>query len=205
MSAAPELLKNNKVPHQHSDAVRPDVHRFAEHHGANDGDELEMSSIYTQDTTDDPMASFVHDLPHDVDEDRPDVLEGTELGLQVQELNDRRAFTIPDSGYGTASKAATSTGYHQSTRLDADFDDLASVMTDNLPLDLPGVVGNAYVNEFVERILEATRQVPAQEIQRSELIRILPDLLRAFALRVSFTEGTAEGRAVGVFTRQNKE
>ena len=125
----------------------------------------------------------------------------------VNQLDDTRAFTNPDSGYGTASKAATSAGFQPSMKNDtsAELDDVASVLTDNLLLDVPDDVGSAYVKEFVERILQEARHVSDQEIRRSGLVRLLPDLLRAFALRLSFTERSAEGRAVGVFTRQNRE
>jgi hypothetical protein len=120
-------------------------------------------------------------------------------------IDDGRAFTVADSGYGTASKAGTTTAPHPLAREDTDFDDIASVITDNLSLDLPEDVGNVYVREFVERILDATSKLPIQEAQREQLVLMLPDLLRAFALRVSFAEKTAEGNEVGLFTRKNKE
>ncbi|KAK0644616.1 hypothetical protein B0T16DRAFT_392934 [Cercophora newfieldiana] len=120
-------------------------------------------------------------------------------------VDDGRASTNHDSGYGTGSKAGTTTDSHTPVRLDTDFDDIASVMTDNLPLGLSERAQNAYVSEFVHQILEAARRASYQDPQKSELIRMLPDLLRSFALRVAFAEATEEGRAVGIFTRQNKD
>ncbi|KAK5654050.1 hypothetical protein OQA88_7728 [Cercophora sp. LCS_1] len=78
-------------------------------------------------------------------------------------------------------------------------------MTENLPLNLPEGVEYIYIDQFVERILEAVQQPALQELQQSELIWMLPGLLRAFALRVAFSERTEEGRAAGVFTRRNKD
>jgi len=113
--------------------------------------------------------------------------------------------TIPDSGYGSASKAATLTFDQKTADHDTYFSDNASIITDNLSLDLPRGTGDAYVDAFVEHILEATKLLSVDEVFRSQLIEMLPDLLRSFALRVAFAEKVAEGRAVGVFTRQNRE
>lgn len=117
---------------------------------------------------------------------------------------DGPALTVPDSGYGTASKIATSAACPPAAQADVNLDDVASVITDNLSLGLPQDVGNTYVREFVEQILAAVRGLSTQEEQRTQLIQMLPDLLRAFALRVSFTEANAEGHAVGIFTRKNR-
>jgi len=114
------------------------------------------------------------------------------------------AITNPDSGYGTASRAGTTVNHHTSTQIDPDIDDAASVMTNNLPLDLAEGAEDAYVKEFVRQILEATNQASFQDVQRADLIRMLPELLRAFALRISFVEKTEAGRDVGIFTRQNR-
>jgi len=136
----------------------------------------------------------ISDAPHrgsDGEMGSPDVVKG-------------RAFTIPDSGYGTASKTGTLT-YQPLQDQDTEYSDIASVVTDNLSLDLSRETGNAYVDAFVDRILEATSQLSADEILQSQLIQKLPDLLRSFALRVAFAERMTDGRAVGVFTRQNRE
>ncbi|KAK1760035.1 hypothetical protein QBC47DRAFT_426841 [Echria macrotheca] len=120
------------------------------------------------------------------------------------EQEDGPALTVPDSGYGTASKIATSAACRPTAQADTNFDDVASVITDNLSLGLPQDVGNTYVREFVEQILGAVRGFSTREEQRAQLIQMLPDVLRAFALRVSFTETNAEGHAVGIFTRKNR-
>jgi hypothetical protein len=131
--------------------------------------------------------------------------EESEPDAGPPEINGGTAFTVADSGYGTASKAGTTAAPLPLVQEDADLDDIASVITDNMSLDLPEDVGNIYVREFVERILDATTKLPTQEAQREQLILMLPNLLRAFALRVSFAEKTAEGNAVGVFTRKYRE
>ena len=119
--------------------------------------------------------------------------------------DDRATFTVPDSGYGTASKAATSAVYRPPAKENTDLDDLASVITDNLSLNLPQGVGNAYVKEFVDQILRVTSSITSQESEFAQLTHMLPDLLRTFALRVSFAERSAQGDAVGLFTRKNRE
>ncbi|GAB1319896.1 hypothetical protein MFIFM68171_10106 [Madurella fahalii] len=94
--------------------------------------------------------------------------------------------TVPDSGYGTSSNAATSAKVYQlSPGQDGEIDvsDIASVVTDNLSLDLPNGL-----------------TVPPNP----QLVDALPDLLRAFALRLAYTEKLPEGKAVSTFTRQNK-
>ncbi|KAK5659549.1 hypothetical protein OQA88_751 [Cercophora sp. LCS_1] len=146
------------------------------------------------------------DVPDDAnDEDEiPRGPFGDLKGNPVTErLVDGPAFTIPDSGYGTASRAGTRTD-HQHPTLETVVDDIASVITDNLSLDLAQDARNIYVDRFVEQLLQALGQLSEPDLQRPGLIRMLPDLLRTFALRVSYAERTADGRAVGVFTRQNR-
>lgn len=120
------------------------------------------------------------------------------------DVQEGRAFTIPDSGYGTASKAGT-LSYQPPPDQGTDYSDIASVITDNLSLDLPRDTGKAYVDAFVARILEATGPLSADKMLETQLIEMLPHLLRSFALRVAFAEQTIDGRAVGVFTRQYRE
>jgi hypothetical protein len=131
--------------------------------------------------------------------------EDAELDLGLPGINDARAFTVADSGYGTASKTTATAALHLPAQQDTDFDDVTSVITDNMSLDLPEGVSNTYVREIVERIIDAMSELSVQETQREQLIRMLPDLLRVFALRVSFAEETAEGHAVGLFTRKYRE
>jgi hypothetical protein len=114
---------------------------------------------------------------------------------------------MPDSGYGTASKAGTMAHQPPQPPLDqeTEFTDNASVITNNLSLDLPRDTRDAYVDAFVYRILGATSQLSADEILRTQLLKILLDLLCSFALRVAFSEQTTDERALGVFTRQYRE
>ena len=157
--------------------------------------ELSLADISTYHVVDAPVPWSAH-LALEKD---------TTLDAVSPQINDGRAPTVADSGYGTASKAATDAALHPVAHRDTDFSDDTSVITDNLSLDLAEDVGDVYVKEFVERILDAMDKLPTQEVHQEQLVRMLPDLLRAFALRVSFAEKTAAANGVGVFTRKNRQ
>jgi len=84
-----------------------------------------------------------------------------------------------------------------------DHDDNASVITDNLSLDLSPASVDAYTDAFVKRILESIAEFRAGEWPHSQMTQELPLLLRHFALRVSREDSSADGKAVGTFTRKN--
>ncbi|GAB1315628.1 hypothetical protein MFIFM68171_05838 [Madurella fahalii] len=140
-----------------------------------------------------------HDLENDIQErggGLPD--EPTEWPFEEE-----RTLTLPDSGYGSASKAATTASKSVSNQ-ESDHDDNASVVTGDLSLDLPPASADAYVDAFVKRILESIADFQADQALHSQIIQELPLLLRRFALRISLESGSADGKAVGVFTRKNK-
>ncbi|KAK0652381.1 hypothetical protein B0T16DRAFT_454752 [Cercophora newfieldiana] len=105
---------------------------------------------------------------------------------------DAPATTIPDSGYGTASRVPAN--------CDAHLDDGASVSTDNMSVDMPGDQIEAYVNAFSRKLRNDT----GLEVQSGQLIAHVQTLLRIFALRLATEDGSSEGRTAGLFVRQNK-
>jgi len=120
------------------------------------------------------------------------------------------SLTIPDSGYGTASNAAASAKIYQAPATtqqnEANLSDVASVLTDNLSLDLPRDIVGEYIKAFAQHLLEAAvAQQPGGGLPASQLVDALPNLLRAFALRLAYAEDLPDGKAISTFTRQNKE
>lgn len=122
--------------------------------------------------------------------------------LTASSLEEEGSLIFADSGYGSASKAATAASKWGSNQERSD-DDNASVTTSNLSLDLPPASASAYVDAFVKRILESIADFQPDEMPHSQIIQVLPLLLRRFALRISVEDESADGRAVGLFTRKN--
>jgi len=101
--------------------------------------------------------------------------------------------TAMDSGYGSVSKTTTEGNA---------FNDSASDITDNLSIDLPQALLNDRIEDFVTRLADAVFTDHFDEIPS---FQDLPDLLRAFSLRLSLNEGPGYGQKVGNFARKNRE
>ncbi|KAK0703026.1 hypothetical protein B0T26DRAFT_488346 [Lasiosphaeria miniovina] len=121
------------------------------------------------------------------------------------------AATLPDSGYGSASQITANAYQYQAPAAsqvklpEADSvltDDVASILTEMLPLDLSEDLVSTYVGIFARRLLHSTG---IQDLECfPEIDQTLPRLLRAFALRVAFADSSADRKAVATFARQNK-
>ncbi|KAK3361110.1 hypothetical protein B0T24DRAFT_642350 [Lasiosphaeria ovina] len=119
------------------------------------------------------------------------------------------ATTLPDSGYGSASK--TTVNVHQSpaasrTKLDDNVsilaDDAVSIITDDLSSDLSPDLVRTYVGTFARCLLESTQSQTLKLCP--QVAQNLPRLLRTFAFRLALEDNSASGKAVATFTRQNK-
>jgi hypothetical protein len=109
-----------------------------------------------------------------------------------------------DSGYGSSSNAMVVRNQELSVPEDID-EDVASIVTDNLSLDLSRNLEDSYVTAFAEHIFQAMTLQQTDQQPHEKMTQDLPDLLRAFAVRVAFAHGSSEAKAIGTFTRQKKE
>ncbi|KAK0637398.1 hypothetical protein B0T17DRAFT_108930 [Bombardia bombarda] len=110
---------------------------------------------------------------------------------------------LQDSGYGSASNTATIM-YKLPETQEEEVDDGASIITDNLSLDLSRDLIDAYVETFAELLFNSIDLRSVELTPDLKLAERLPALLRAFALQVAVTEASAEGKAVSTFIRQNR-
>lgn len=118
-------------------------------------------------------------------------------------------YTAPtaglDSGYGTASKTSDKVVDNVLDNEIIDDDDAASDVTDNLSIDLPVSSQIGYVSLFTEMLGEAVLSNDLDLDLATELVKGLPDLIRAFSLRLSASEGPGSNRRAGNFARKHKE
>ncbi|KAK3381708.1 hypothetical protein B0H63DRAFT_524397 [Podospora didyma] len=123
----------------------------------------------------------------------------------------QRASNIPDSGYGSASKATAQTYHPPAVQDEGDEHeelrgaDAVSVNTDNLSLDLTYDLACAFVDIFAERLFDAADSPAFDRVLRSQVVQRLPDLLRVFALRTAVTDKSPGRRIVSNFTRKNRD
>jgi hypothetical protein len=120
------------------------------------------------------------------------------------EMPTQGATIFSDSGYGSSSNT-TAVKRQELTVLEDIDEDMASVITDNLSLDLPSKLEDTYVTAFAEHIFQAMNVQQTDQQPYEKMVQDLPDLLRAFAVRVAFTHKSSEAKAIGTFTRQKKE
>jgi len=112
--------------------------------------------------------------------------------------------TNPDSGYGSASHL-TAKAQNTLDGGDVEMENAPSVATNDLSIAIAQDRIEVYVKTFAERLLADSGLELSGTAPNPNVIQALPGLLRAFALRVTCMEKSANGKAVGTFTRQCKE
>jgi len=115
------------------------------------------------------------------------------------------APSVGDSGYGTASKT-TGVAPNLTTTTETNADDAVSVLTDALSLNLPLGVAKTYAEAFATKLADELLRLSSLDTRADHaLLKALPSLLRAFALRLSTSESSPTAAQVATFTRKHKE
>ena len=108
----------------------------------------------------------------------------------------------PDSGYASGATVRNNISEDAQDSRDVESDDIGTVYSDTS--SLPAWNHESYISELADSLLHEIRSEQPDDTTLEQISRILPELLKAFALKVGHNASTQMHRDVMFFIHKHR-